>query len=151
MEIILFNRTLKVFEDGKIFVKKKDEFYEKKCFLRNRYKRLELSFKGKQKFYKVHRIVAFAYLGLDIENVKLFVDHIDRNILNNNVSNLRIVTNQQNQFNRNAKGYSWFKRDQKWRAEIKLNGKKIFLGSFEIEEEARQAYLNAKLIHHKFT
>ena len=146
MEIILNNRSLKVFEDGMILVKKKEMFYEKKCCLCHGYKQLQLYFEGKRKFYLVHRIVAHVYLGLDIENPKQIIDHIDRNTLNNNVSNLRIVTHQQNQFNTNAKGYTWYKR--KWKAYIKLNGKKIHLGYFEKEEDASKAYKDAKLIHH---
>ena len=75
-------------------------------------------------------------------------DHIDRDGLNNQRSNLRIVTRQQNQFNRNAKGYHFYKPTQKFRAYIKLNGKKIYLGYFETALEAHEAYLKAKKIHH---
>ena len=149
MEIILFNHTLKVFEDGMILVKKKDVFYEKKYILINGYKYLQLNFQGKRKNYYGHRIVAHAYLGLDIENPKIFIDHINRDKLNNNVCNLRIVTHQQNQFNRNAKGYYWGKRDKKWIAHIQLNSKNIYLGSFDLEEDASKCYQSAKLIYHK--
>lgn len=148
MEIVLFNRTLKVFEDGIILVKRNDIFYEKKCGLCNGYKQLNLCFQYKHKCYLVHRIVAYTYLDLDIENPKLFIDHIDRDKINNNVSNLRIVTNQQNQFNTNAKGYCWHKRLQKWEAKICVNGKHLNLGYFEKEEDASKAYQDAKLIHH---
>lgn len=150
MEIELFNNRLKVFEDGRVLVKKNGEFVERKLRLRNGYNHLHLHFKGKRKCYKVHRLVAHVYLGLDIENPKQMIDHIDRNKLNNNVSNLRIVTNQQNQFNKNAKGYYWAKGKQKYQSEIMLNNKTINLGLFEKEEDARQAYLNAKEIHHTF-
>jgi len=37
----------------------------------------------------------------------------------------------------------------KWKAQITVNGKNTYLGSFNIEEEARNAYLNAKLKYHK--
>ena len=148
MEIELFNNRLKVFEDGRVLVKKNGEFVERKHITTTGYFSINLWFQGKLKWYKLHRIVAHAYLGLDIENPKQMIDHIDRNILNNNVSNLRIVTCQQNQFNTNAKGYYWAKREKKWISYIMLNYKKIYIGCFDKEEDARQAYLDAKLIHH---
>ena len=102
---------------------------------------------GKRKTVKVHRLIAQAYLSDFCK--ELDVDHIDRDRLNNNLSNLRMVTTQQNMFNTKAKGYYWNKRDQKWLAQIKLDGKKHHLGLFDKEEDARQAYLKAKEIYHK--
>ena len=77
------------------------------------------------------------------------IDHINVNSLDNRIENLRILTNQQNQWNNKAKGYYWNKADKNWRAQIKINNKSKYLGSFTEEEDARQAYLNAKEIHHK--
>ena len=77
------------------------------------------------------------------------LDHIDGNILNNRIKNLRNVTNQQNNWNRtNAKGYNWHKCANKWRANISFNNKTIYLGLFEKEEDARAAYLEAKEKYH---
>lgn len=76
------------------------------------------------------------------------LDHIDRNPSNNKISNLRIVTSQQNKFNKNHKGYSWDKSRNKWISSIHLNKKQIFLGRFNTEEEARNAYLQAKEKYH---
>ena len=76
------------------------------------------------------------------------IDHVDRNTSNNNINNLRVVTHQQNQFNRNAKGYHWNKCNKKWIAQLVINDKKIHLGSFKTEAEASTAYQSAKLIHH---
>jgi hypothetical protein len=47
-----------------------------------------------------------------------------------------------------TKGYSWHKGHKKWVANIRTNKKLIHLGYFILEEEARNAYLNAKLIYH---
>ena len=99
---------------------------------------------------KRHRIIAYAFKGLDINDSKKEIDHIDGKRLNNNSDNLRIVSSQQNNFNRTtSKGYSWHKQSQKWKAKITLNGKDIHLGLFKNEDDARKAYLDAKKIYHK--
>ena len=75
------------------------------------------------------------------------VDHIDGNRLNNQKTNLRSSTGQQNQANQlprigtsQYKGVSWHSRDRKWRASIRINYKKYNLGNFSSEEEAARAY-----------
>ena len=98
------------------------------------------------KHFLKHRIVGYSFLGLDIDNPKQHIDHIDRNKLNNNMNNLRIVSNQENSFNQTAKGYS--NRGKRFQAEICINNKKINLGTFDTEEEARNAYLKAKEKYH---
>ena len=98
------------------------------------------------KHYFKHRVVAYAFLGLDINNPKQHIDHIDRNRQNNNFMNLRIVTSQENSFNTNAKGY--IKKGKKFQAHIRINNKQIYLGYYDTEEEAHQAYLEAKKIYH---
>ena len=151
MDIELYGNKLKVFEDGTILVlgtyKNKGEYYEKKNSKTIKgYKRLELCFESKKKKYLIHRIIAFAFLGLDIENPKKVIDHINRDKLDNQLSNLRIVSNQENQFNRNAKGYT--KRGNKYLTQIYINGKKIYMGTYETEAEAHNAYLIANQLHH---
>jgi hypothetical protein len=53
---------------------------------------------GKAKQYHVHRLVAIAFIPND--EGKIEVDHIDRNKLNNNVSNLRWASRSENVINR---------------------------------------------------
>ena len=97
-----------------------------------------------------HRLMGYTFLGLDLKNPKHQIDHIDGNKLNNSLNNLRVVNQQQNQWNQpNAKGYVWNKRNKKWVAQIRLNGKTIYLGLYNSESEAHTAYLKAKLIYHK--
>ena len=82
----------------------------------------------------------------------LQVDHINGNPLDNRKANLRLVTNQQNQFNskntgsgdNSRKGVSFRKDRNKWRAYITLNGKQIALGSFDTEAEAIEARIQAE-------
>ena len=78
----------------------------------------------------------------------MVTDHIDRDGLNNQRYNLRSVTVSENAFNTKAKGYSFHKREQKFRARIMVNGKSKHLGDFKTEQEARQSYLDAKEICH---
>jgi hypothetical protein len=77
------------------------------------------------------------------------IDHINRNRNDNRLCNLRNVTTQQNAFNTNAKGIRKIKNKDTWTAQITINNKQIYLGSFKSEEEAQTAYLNAKKIYHK--
>ena len=80
----------------------------------------------------------------------LSIDHIDGNKSNNFLSNLRVVTHQQNQWNHTkAKGYYWARLANKWRAQIRVNGKNKKLGYYDTEAEAHQAYLSAKAIYHQ--
>lgn len=92
-----------------------------------------------------HRIISAAFLGLDMTDTKRQVDHINGIRHDNRVENLRLVTHQQNNFNNhNAKGYCWHKQHRKWQARIKVDGNSQYLGLFETEEDARNAYLEAK-------
>ena len=102
----------------------------------------------KGKTFKVHRLVVEHYLP-DFSK-ELEVDHIDRDRTNNNLSNLRMVTHQQNLFNNKAKGY-YFRKDlttKPWCATIRKDTKNNHLGYFATEEEAHQAYLTAKETMH---
>ena len=106
------------------------------------------------KAYLKHRLIYYAnnqdWNITDGSIANNSIDHIDGNRKNNNIINLRVVTSQQNQFNRTtAKGYTWNKKNKKWKAQIKIDNKVIYLGYFENEDDARTAYLDAKEIHHK--
>lgn len=73
------------------------------------------------------------------------VDHINHNGLDNQKSNLRIVTNSFNQHNRqNVKGYHYETSRGMYKATIMVDGKRMFLGRFHGEQDAREAYLIAK-------
>lgn len=103
---------------------------------------------SKKKYY-LHRIIGYLFLGLDIDNPEQYIDHIDGNVINNYLENLRIVTSHENDFNRTkAKGYCFDKQYNKFKSNIKFNGKTIHLGHFDTKEEARKAYVDAKKIYH---
>jgi hypothetical protein len=119
----------------------------KKCISTNGYVIVNLtSDAGKQKVHNVHRLVGVYFLSCPPD---MQVDHIDGDRANNNLSNLRVVTHQQNAFNNHvAKGYTWVNRVGKWKAQIMHNGKQNHIGHYATEEEARAAYLAAKAIMH---
>jgi hypothetical protein len=76
------------------------------------------------------------------------LDHINTNPSDNRICNLRISNRNQQTQNRNSKGYYWDKNKNKWRSEIVYYGKRNKLGYFNTEEEARNAYLQAKEKYH---
>lgn len=76
-----------------------------------------------------------------------YIDHINCNKSDNRIYNLREINHQQNQFNRkDVKGYSF--NGYSYTSQIQFNGKKIHLGSYDNENDARQAYIEAKKIYH---
>tara|TARA_R110000868_G_C10315503_1_gene712566 strand:- start:4 stop:480 length:477 start_codon:yes stop_codon:yes gene_type:complete len=103
----------------------------------------------KKKTILVHRVVYWLHNPhWDLSDTSMFVDHIDRNKHNNDIDNLRLVTPEENCFNTNAKGCSFRKDVGKWTAYIRVKKKLKHLGFFELEEDAHQAYLDAKKIYH---
>ena len=103
----------------------------------------------KKKKYLAHRLVYIWHFG-DIQD-NLQIDHINRIRNDNRIENLRVVTNQQNKFNKtNTKGYTYNKKNKKFQARITINGKEKNLGYFNNEDEAHTAYLNAKEKVHTF-
>lgn len=106
--------------------------------------------KGIYKLAYMHRIILNAP-----KNV--FVDHKDRDGLNNLSSNLRFATPSQNGMNmirpkkNGLKGAHFHKGNNTWISQIQVNGKKIHLGTFHSEIEAHGAYCAAsKELHGEF-
>lgn len=102
------------------------------------------------KVYYLHRVIAYAFLDLDINDVKTEIDHINRIRNDNRVDNLRKVNHQQNNWNKeNIKGYCFDKRNNKWVVRIRtLNNIRKHIGYFDNEIDAHNAYLKAKEEYH---
>lgn len=99
--------------------------------------------RGTRQNIKLHRVV------MKVLESKLPIDHIYHNTLDNRKSQLRIVTDQENSFNTTkTKGYSWDRSCKKWQARIYVANRLIYLGHFRREEDARNAYLEAKAKYH---
>lgn len=105
-----------------------------------------LWFKGK--CMQAHR-VAFLLMGIDIQP-GFVVDHVNRDKLDNRWCNLRAVPEQVNRHNRSqTKGRDLptgvrLTTSGKYQARVRLDGKLISLGSFEVLEDAVKAYRDFK-------
>ncbi len=119
----------------------------------NTYLTLALSKNGVRKSFSVHVLVAHEW----VENPesKRCVDHIDGDRTNNNYENLRFATHSENSRNMKKhadgssiyKGVSYHKASNKWYAQMRINGKQTYLGYFEDEREAAEAYNTAAIEH----
>ena len=110
------------------------------------------NFRNEEKVQHMHREIMRRQLQRDLMQVEE-VDHINGNTFDNRRCNLRIATRLQNCANRTKqktykgkkttskyKGVSWHRVTQKWRADIRVQTKRLWLGIFEDEIEAAQAY-----------
>lgn len=88
------------------------------------------------------------------------VDHRNRNRADDRLCNLREArTESENHYNvathkNNQSGYKgvyWEGRRKRWTAEIRCDGKKIWLGRFDTPEKAHQVYVEAaQKLHGEF-
>lgn len=103
--------------------------------------------KGKRERFWLHRLI------LGVTDAKVQVDHVRHDGLDCRRSNLRVATNQQNQFNQRPvkgstsrfRGVSWTTARGKWHAQIRHNNQLHHLGHFEDETDAARAYDEAAL------
>jgi len=113
---------------------------------------------GKQKRIYLHRLILERKLGHPL-HPEIFADHINRDSLDNRRSNLRAASPSQNIANSKRmerkerkmrspyRGVYWIKERRRWRAQISVAGKTIYLGYFDIPEQAAIAYNAAALAY----
>lgn len=116
------------------------------------YRRIKLE--GRQ--FLAHRLAWALYFN---EQPSSFIDHINGLRDDNRIINLRVVTRSQNNTNSairkdsktGVKGVRFMKRENKYAAIIKVNGRSEYIGYFDLLHDAAIAYANrAKEIHGGF-
>lgn len=109
---------------------------------------------GRDKTVLMHRAILEKH-GIDLTDV--FVDHINRDKLDNRKCNLRSCNAAQNGQNRGKtyrnqsgyKGVDWVQKDGFWRAKIRVYGKLLCIGYFDSALDAAVAYNHAAAEHFK--
>lgn len=116
---------------------------------KDNYKRLMISIDHKQ--YGASHLYWFIMTGSWPETT---IDHDDTNPLNNKFSNLRLANQSNQEANKKVKkgkklpkGVSFHKKNQNFRARLKINQKEIHLGTFDCPAAASCAYQIAADIH----
>jgi len=102
--------------------------------------------RGKRTSVSMHRMI----MGLAYGDRLQYVDHINRNGLDNRKENLRVATPPLSNYNQkkrkdNSSGYrgvSWCKRTGRWRASIQINGHSKSCGYHNNPITAALAYDN---------
>jgi hypothetical protein len=117
----------------------------------NGYGYIMIRLEGKQ--YPAHRL---AWLITHGELPPAQLDHRDRNRANNAITNLRLATASQNGVNKLATKPSGLPRGvyfqkglaTKYTALIRVNGKRVYLGTYDTADLAHAAYVSAARKHH---
>lgn len=113
------------------------------------YLKVNLYINSNKKSRRIHQLVAVAFLNHTPCGYELVVNHINFDKLNNRVDNLEIVTNRENTNLKHIKsssrytGVSWDENANKWRSQIRINGKQKYIGLFTNEIDANNAYQKA--------
>lgn len=112
------------------------------------------------KDYRIHRLIYIFHKG----KLNSIIDHINNNRFDNRIENLRECTRYENGqnsklYSNNKSGYKnvfWVKREEKWKVEVRIEGKKKSFGLYDdielaiiVAEEARNKYHGAFANHGK--
>jgi hypothetical protein len=103
------------------------------------------------KSYNLHQII-FLYF---FDYIPSYVDHIDKNTLNNKIENLREATCSQNMWNvgkiiTNKSGYKNIHFEHnKWVVRFRVNGEKKYFGRYEDIKLANFVAIEARNLYHK--
>ncbi len=101
---------------------------------------------GISKIKYIHKIVAITFLNHNPNGFKLVVNHKNFIKTDNRLENLEIVTQRENANRKHIKssskyiGVCWNKKCNKWTSQIVINNNLKYLGLFETELQASNAY-----------
>lgn len=143
-DVIGFEDYYQVSDKGRILSKRTMKI-RAKSIQKNGYDTVTFWVNGSCKTKTVHSVVAEAFIGPRPEG--LDIDHIDNVRCNNCIENLRYISRSENvkkSFNGKRKGVSKMRKQkstpQRWRADIWLNGKRHYIGSWDDKNKAHDAY-----------
>jgi hypothetical protein len=97
--------------------------------------------------YREHRL-AWLYMTGELPSGQ--IDHKNRIRNDNRFDNLREATPSENAQNIKHKGATFHKQCGKWQAQIKVGSKPMYIGLFNTEQEAIEAYQKKKAELHPF-
>lgn len=145
MDIINYPNYL-IYDDGKVWSKKSNKFLKPSPNSGGYLQLVLYTGDGIKHSNKIHKLIGKHYIP-NPEN-KLCIDHINGNITDNRLENLRWVNRQENSQNKkkqsnNTTGYKGVSKDKRYnsyQAIIFNEGKQIYLGSFPTAEEASAVY-----------
>lgn len=105
---------------------------------------VRLTYNGKALNRPVHRIVWAMHHG-DTPSV---LDHVNAVRSDNRLENLAPISQSENVRKKARKGTAligahYERSRRKWRAQIRMNGKQVYLGRYDTEAEASASYLSA--------
>lgn len=109
-----------------------------------------------QRIWRAQRL-AWLFMTGELPPKGYEIDHINGQRSDNRWANLRQVSRRQNNYNlgtskRNVsgtKGVSWRARNNKWLARLKVDGRVIHLGEFDLLSDAVAARKAGERVHHR--
>lgn len=112
------------------------------------YRIINLMKSGRATCRRMHILVWDAF-GIGIrDGRRINVDHIDENKLNNRIDNLQLLSNRDNKLKSNSIGRLGGcyknKKTGKYKSEITINYKRHYIGYFNTEQQALEAYIEAR-------
>ena len=137
-EVSNYGRVKSLKLGRELILKPKDDF--------RGYFNIQLWVKNRKKTFKIHQLVAMAFLGHKPNGQILVVNHINFDKKDNRLENLEVVTQRENANKKHIKssskytGVSWHKKRKRYKALIVINRYQIQLGEFKDEKIASEHY-----------
>ena len=124
-----------------------------KGIVSNGYRQTTLKKNNIGRTFKFSQLVTMAFLGHEPNGVDFVIDHINGDRSDDRVENLRIVTQRENSstcfrsdrdsLSSEYVGVNWDKTVSKWRSQIQSKGVQTYLGYYNTDIEASNAYQEA--------